>query len=104
MNPGQLTKMLGLLKYQAEHGKDRKDPAQKALDVYKSLADPEDRASFLADFESNGGGKTAAALKFALRFTKAVDNKKSKGASSTEDYFCRSQAILIAIFCCQPSC
>ena len=89
--PAELSKMLGVLKYQAEHGKkaDKKDDAQKALSVYKELSDPSARQRFLQEFESSGHGKGPNSLKFALSFKKTVSDEKKTNISSVEDWFTR---------------
>ncbi len=57
-----ISKMLGVLKYQASDGKNvtKKEEASKALAIYKTLADPAERHLFLKDFD---GGKQG--FKFA---------------------------------------
>ena len=69
---------------------ERKDEASQALDIYRALADPIDRASFLKDFEGNGGGGTHGSLKFALKFSKDVSNVKQVEIAATENYITRS--------------
>ena len=72
------TKMVGLLKYHAEGKAKRKDTertkeAAKALEVWNSLgSDVDARKKFLADYEANGGGKTADCLKFSRTFKESL--------------------------------
>ena len=86
-----ISKMLGVLKYNSEKGKDadKSTLASKALDVYKSLASSQERAQFLSDFENNGGGKNKDSLKFALTFKKTLVSGKQAQVSLVENWFTR---------------
>ena len=79
----------GILKYQAEHGNDaeRKDEAKKAHAMYKTLADPQERRSFLQEFEDQGNGKTAGSLKFHTKFCKTVTSNKTTEVGASEGIF-----------------
>ena len=92
MDPTKLAKMLGVLKYHAQNGKnaDKKIDADEALNVYKTLADATERKSFLEAFESNGSGKAKDSLKFAMSFSQSVTNNKGTEISSIEDHMTRS--------------
>ena len=73
LDPNKLSRMLGNLKYNAGNAKkvdeEKKNVAQEALKVYKSLEDLSDKADFLNQYEENGMGKTAKGLAFATTFT-----------------------------------
>ena len=94
------TKMVGLLKYHAEGKAKRKDTertkeAAKALEVWNSLgSDVEARKKFLADYEANGGGKTADCLKFARTFKESLTFNKDTEVSQVENYLTQEQFIL----------
>ena len=91
--PESISKMLGVLKYHSgkTDGKDaqRTENAQQALDVYKALSTGTDRARFVEEFEANGKGKNAEALKFAVTFEKILKNNKSVEVGMTEDMLTR---------------
>ena len=89
--------MLGILKYQKDKGKDgeRKDAAATALSLYNSLSAPNERANFVQEFEAQGGGKTAAGLKFALTFKKELESKKKVGFESEENMLTRRAVCII---------
>ena len=91
MDRGKLSKMLGLLKYRSGTGKDpiEKAEAERALSVYKNLVEPSHRAHFLADFESNGAGKGPNALKFAITFSKQLQNIQGTEVAATENFCTR---------------
>jgi hypothetical protein len=105
-DPAAVSKMLGLLKYNADKGKDqeKKDAALTALNVYKALADADERAQFLQDFASSGGGKTAASLKFAVQFRKSVENKKVTETSATENFYTRLFFTVSSLVCRCVAC
>ena len=91
-DPGKISTMLGLLKYRAGPAKAdeaEKEDARQALDCYRALSDPKDRAKFLADFEKNGGGKGPGSLKFHVQFHQRLTHAKSKEVTSTEDFYTR---------------
>lgn len=77
--------MVGLLKYHSKKGTDRGPASQQALDIYNSLAEPGQRKAFLADFESNGGGKSVSALKFAVTFKKRLISENISELSVTDN-------------------
>ena len=58
MGSRKATKMLNFLRGRI-NGKDEatREEAQGFIDAYDSLGDPERKAAFLKDFETNGGGK-----------------------------------------------
>ena len=60
MNPVDVSKMLGLLKYRADDMKNKKgvdmEEAKTALELYKNM-DSEEKRIFLNDFLSAGAGK-----------------------------------------------
>ena len=90
--PGaEISKMLGVLKYNASKGKDeeKSDAAAKALTVYNSLVQTSDRAQFVKDFEANGNGKTANGMKFAMTFKKSLAASRHEEVSATENWFTR---------------
>ena len=64
----------------------RREEAQGVLDVYESLGDPERKAEFLRDFETNGGGKGKDALKFAATFKKTAESDKTVDVSVVDNY------------------
>ena len=57
-DPKKVQSMLNLMKYQVK-GKNafKAQDAEQALQVYRSLASPEERKLFLQQFESAGAGK-----------------------------------------------
>ena len=90
--PGaEISKMLGVLKYNANTGKnpEKSDAASKALVVYNSLVSTADRAQFVTDFENNGSGKNAGSFKFAMTFKKSLEATKEEQISATENWFTR---------------
>ena len=96
MDSKKVSCMLGMLKYQSSKGQgERKDASVVALQVYQELSTADDKANFLQDFESNGGGKTAQGLKFAMSFKKSVSHEKSNSMSSIEDYITRRAFSLV---------
>jgi len=90
-NSAALSKMLGLLKHNAENSKkgEKKDDATEALNIYKNRADPDSRVKFLQEFEANGGGKTPGSLKFALNCRMSVANTKITDVSCVEYFITR---------------
>ena len=90
-DPAKLSKMIGLLKYNSQKAKDqeKKDDAQRALNIYQQLGDPEERARFLQVFESSGGGKAPGALKFAVTFEQKVDSSKTTEVAQVENWLTR---------------
>ena len=91
MDPKNVSKMLALLKYQMNYGKnpERKQDAAHAFDAYHNCHSAEEKKAFLAAFESNGGGKSPGALKFATQFKKSVSQVKTMEQSQTEDFLTR---------------
>lgn len=89
--PAKISKMLGLLKYQAVSGKDqdKKADATHALAIYNELSDPEERKSFLTSFEANGGGKGKDALKFSYKFKQSLTSQRKTESSLQENHFTR---------------
>ena len=89
--PQSISKMIGLLKYQKSHGKDkeRSELACQAHAVYSTLTTPQERALFVQDFEANGNGKTANGLKFALTFKKTLSSRKNVEVGSHENMLTR---------------
>ena len=90
MPPESVSKMLGTLKYHAAKSKDgnTKAEASAALEVYKNLALPEERAAFLSQFENNGGAK--AGFKWAQSFTMNLQSEHKVEASEVENMFTRT--------------
>ena len=91
-DPGKISSMLSLLKYRAgpaKCGEEDKADAAHALSCYQALADPKDRARFLADFDKHGGGKGPGSLKFAVQFKQSLKHITSKEAGSAEDFYAR---------------
>ena len=89
MDSTKVSKMLGILKYQAGKGKDgeRASEATAALDIYKNLGEASERAAFLEAFENSGRGATG--FKFGQSFSFKVASKSSRSMSSTEDFYTR---------------
>ena len=89
-DPKKARSMLNLLKYQVK-GKNavKAQDAEQALQVYRSLAAPEERKSFLQQFESAGSGKGQTALKFAVTFRKSLKQERTAEAASVEDFMTR---------------
>ena len=90
-SPAKLSSMLGVLKYNSEHGKneDKKRDAAEAIKIYRSLADPADRVSFLKEFELNGNGKGPSGLKFASTFKMKIEGGKTTEIGTTENFMTR---------------
>ena len=80
-----------MLRYQCDNGRDaaKSDAAKQALTTYQSLSDPDARAQFLKEFEENGRGKTANALKFSLTFKQRLKDTYVTTVSAIEDYMTR---------------
>ena len=89
------SKMVGLFKYHAESKAKRKDvertkEASAALEVWNSLgSDVDARKKFLADYEANGGAKSAESLKFARTFKESVSFNKDTEVSQVENFLTR---------------
>ena len=84
MDVAKLSKMLGMLKYQAGKDGEKGADASAALEVYRNLGEASERAAFLDAFESNGRG--AAGFKFAQSFSMKVAVIRIRESSVTEDY------------------
>ena len=91
VSASQITKMLGVLTYNAEKGKNQEkaSAATEALTVYRALTDTAGRHAFVQEFETNGGGKTSQGLKFALTFTKRLLYNKTTTMAVTENMLTR---------------
>ena len=90
MPPKSVSKMLGTLNYHATKAKDgdTKAEATAALEIYKQLALPEERAAFLRQFENSGGAK--AGFKWAQSFTMNLQSEHKIEASVVENMFTRT--------------
>ena len=88
---GKLSNMLGILRYNAEFGKnqEKKRDAAEALKIYKALADPSDRLHFLSEFEANGNGKGPSGLKFASTFKMQLDGGQKTELATEENFMTR---------------
>ena len=91
MDAANVSKMLGLLKYQRDKAKpgEKKDDAIEALKVYQTLSEADERKKFLEAFEANGSGLQKSSLKFALTFKQSLKSNKVTEVSSVEDYITR---------------
>ena len=86
--PQAISRMLGMLKYQATKGKGTKaEEAETALTTYKNLGDTESRRQFLTAYESSGSGKQG--FKFAMKFTQSLETINKTEAAMTEDMLTR---------------
>ena len=85
-DPKKVQSVLNLLKYRVK-GKNvvKAQDAEQALQVYRSLAAPEERKSFLQQFEIAGSGKGPTALKFAVTFRKSLSAARTLPASKKKD-------------------
>lgn len=89
-DPKKVQSMLNLMKYQVKGRNSLKaQDAEQALQVYRSLASPEERKLFLQQFESAGAGKGQNALKFAVSFRKSLKQERTSEASTVEDFMTR---------------
>ena len=92
----RLTKMLGLLKYQAGQGKDPEKSAlaAQALQNYNSIMGrggdaSKERQHFLAEFEKTDGGKDKSKLKWFVTYTKKAVSNDVVETGSVENYYTR---------------
>ena len=92
MDPGKVSKMVGMLKYAKDKSKDevRAREAEVALQAYKSLETAEEAKQFLEEYEAMGSGKGKDALKFALKFTKEKKFDDVVKTGVTENYLTRT--------------
>ena len=89
-DPADISKMLGIMKYHAKRpDSDHSEAAARALAVNKSLSSPSQRATFLTDFEVNGGGKTAGSFEWVLSFQKSLTNTGTSATGCVENMFTR---------------
>ena len=97
MDPKSVSKMLGSMKYSAAHCKDanKKEDAQKALSIYKSLTTSNAKAKLLEDFLGNGGGKGPNAFKFTMTYERTCHSKDITDVSQVENYLTRPKILAI---------
>jgi len=91
--PQAISRMLGVLKYQATKGKGTKqEEAESALTTYKGLPDTESRRLFLSAYEKEGSGKNG--FKFAMKFSQTLETCNKSEAAMTEDMLTRPVAMM----------
>ena len=87
-----LKRFYAVTKY-TEYPKDpeKKAAATRALGVYNTLTNRDERRAFLEDFENNGGGrgKGDKSLNFALTFSKSVKTVDNTTKACNADYLTR---------------
>ena len=95
MNPEQLKRMMGHLKYTASvntKGKadkeEKKEMAQKCLKAWDDMG-PIEKREFMAKFEECGGSKGRDTLKFCLEYSLKVEREKSIAMAWTENFYTR---------------
>ena len=91
--PQAISRMLGVLKYQATKGKGTKqEEAESALTTYKGLPDTESRRLFLSAYEKEGSGKNG--FKFAMKFAQTLETCNKSETAMTEDMLTRPVAMM----------
>ena len=94
IDSGPLKRFMGCCKYKKwENDPAKKEACEKALAVYESLNDTQDKNSFLASFEANGGGKGKGGkdLAWAMTFTKKIRHEEETTEGANANFLTRTR-------------